>query len=98
MGTIRLEFREALLGVIYPWIPNTGRDRGQRGEVGYNGRASAEEFSIAVYYFRSQQYDLGDARCWVDDNEKGAIRLAGYWTKQYNMAVWVALLWQIDLH
>lgn len=42
---------------------------------------------IAVYYFRSQHYDLGDALCWVDDNEKGAIRLSGYWTKQYNMAV-----------
>ncbi|WVN89227.1 uncharacterized protein L203_104445 [Cryptococcus depauperatus CBS 7841] len=42
---------------------------------------------VAVYYFRSQHYDLGDARCWVDDNEKGAVKLAGYWTKQYNTAV-----------
>ncbi|KAL1412111.1 hypothetical protein Q8F55_003110 [Vanrija albida] len=42
---------------------------------------------VAVYYFRSQHYDLGDAQCWVDDNEAGAVSLAGYWTKQYNTAV-----------
>lgn len=42
---------------------------------------------VAVYYFRSQHYDLGDALCWVDDNESGAVNLAGYWTKQYNTAV-----------
>ena len=44
---------------------------------------------VAVYYYRSQHYDLGDALCWVDDNEKGAVRLPGYWDKQYNVAVWV---------
>jgi hypothetical protein len=42
---------------------------------------------VAVYYFRSQHYGLGDALCWVDDNERGAVRLAGHWTKSYNMAV-----------
>ncbi|KAL7421533.1 hypothetical protein Q5752_003302 [Cryptotrichosporon argae] len=42
---------------------------------------------VAIYYFRSQHYDLGDAKCWVDDNEQGAVDLAGYWTKQYNVAV-----------
>ena len=42
---------------------------------------------VAVYYYRSQHYDLGDALCWVDDNEKGAVRLPGYWDKQYNVAV-----------
>nr|XP_031858962.1 uncharacterized protein CI109_005630 [Kwoniella shandongensis]KAA5526034.1 hypothetical protein CI109_005630 [Kwoniella shandongensis] len=42
---------------------------------------------VAVYYFRSQHYNLGDARCWVDDNEDGAVMLSGYWTKQYNVAV-----------
>ncbi|WVR07844.1 hypothetical protein IAU60_004887 [Kwoniella sp. DSM 27419] len=42
---------------------------------------------VAVYYFRSQHYNLGDAKCWVDDNEKGAVDLAGYWSKQYNVAV-----------
>ncbi|OXC65398.1 hypothetical protein C361_02228 [Cryptococcus neoformans Tu259-1] len=42
---------------------------------------------VAVYYFRSQHYNLGDAKCWVDDNEKGAVTLSGYWTKQYNVAV-----------
>lgn len=41
---------------------------------------------IAVYYFRSQQYDLGDAKCWVDDNEKGAVRLPGWWDRKYNVA------------
>lgn len=43
--------------------------------------------SVAVYYFRSQHYNLGDALCWVDDNEKGAVRLVGHWLKTYNMAV-----------
>lgn len=41
---------------------------------------------IAVYYFRSQKYDLGDANCWVDDNEKGAVRLPGWWKTAYNVA------------
>ncbi|EIW71857.1 hypothetical protein TREMEDRAFT_38095 [Tremella mesenterica DSM 1558] len=45
------------------------------------------EGRVAVYYYRSQHYHLGDAKCWVDDNEKGAVTLAGYWTKQYNVAV-----------
>lgn len=44
---------------------------------------------VAVYYFRSQHYDLGDALCWVDDNEHGAINLPGYWDRTYNMAMWV---------
>lgn len=44
---------------------------------------------VAVYYYRSQHYDLGDAKCWVDDNETGAVRLAGYWTKEYNVATYV---------
>ncbi|WWC91519.1 uncharacterized protein L201_006465 [Kwoniella dendrophila CBS 6074] len=42
---------------------------------------------VAVYYFRSQHYNLGDAKCWVDDNEKGAVHLAGYWKKLYNVAI-----------
>lgn len=42
---------------------------------------------VAVYYYRSRHYDLGDALCWVDDNERGAVSLAGHWTKQYNVAV-----------
>jgi hypothetical protein len=42
---------------------------------------------VAVYYYRSQQYDLGDAQCWVDDNEGGAVLLSGYWEKSYNVAV-----------
>lgn len=44
------------------------------------------EGRIAVYYFRSSRYDLGDAKCWVDDNESGAGRLSGYWSKPYNVA------------
>jgi len=40
-----------------------------------------------VSYFRSQHYNLGDALCWVDDNKKGAVKLAGYWEKAYNVAV-----------
>jgi hypothetical protein len=40
-----------------------------------------------VYYYRSQHYHLGDAKCWVDDNERGAVMLKGYWAKQYNVAV-----------
>jgi len=39
---------------------------------------------VAIYYFRSRQYDLGDAKCWVDDNESGAMILAGWWDKAYN--------------
>ncbi|WVQ80909.1 hypothetical protein IAT38_003016 [Cryptococcus sp. DSM 104549] len=42
---------------------------------------------VAVYYFRSLHYNLGNAKCWVDDNEKGAVELSGYWTKSYNVAV-----------
>jgi hypothetical protein len=42
--------------------------------------------SVAIYYFRSKNYDLGDANCWVDDNEGGAVRLAGYWERPYNHA------------
>jgi hypothetical protein len=42
---------------------------------------------VAVYYYRSQHYHLGDAKCWVDDNERGAVMLKGYWAKQYNVAV-----------
>lgn len=42
---------------------------------------------VAVYYYRSQHYHLGDAKCWVDDNERGAVTLKGYWAKQYNVAV-----------
>ncbi|BEI86200.1 hypothetical protein CcaverHIS002_0604870 [Cutaneotrichosporon cavernicola] len=41
---------------------------------------------VAISYFRSKQYDLGDAYCWVDDNESGAVRLAGYWERPYNHA------------
>jgi hypothetical protein len=41
---------------------------------------------IAVYYFRSQRYDLGDAKCWVDDNVAGAKRLPGWWEREYNVA------------
>ncbi|KAJ9116977.1 hypothetical protein QFC22_004635 [Naganishia vaughanmartiniae] len=44
------------------------------------------EGRIAVYYFRSKMYDLGDAKCWVDDNEKGAKRLPGWWSRDYNVA------------
>lgn len=43
--------------------------------------------SVAVYYYRSRHYDLGDALCWVDDNERGAVSLPGHWDKQYNVAV-----------
>ncbi|GMK57298.1 hypothetical protein CspeluHIS016_0401320 [Cutaneotrichosporon spelunceum] len=39
---------------------------------------------VAISYFRSKNYDLGDANCWVDDNESGAVRLAGYWERTYN--------------
>ncbi|ODN76243.1 hypothetical protein L202_06166 [Cryptococcus amylolentus CBS 6039] len=42
---------------------------------------------VAVYYFRSQHYNLGDAKCWVDDNEEGGVLLHGYWTRQYNVAI-----------
>lgn len=41
---------------------------------------------VAIYYFRSREYSLGDADCWVDDNEDGAVRLKGYWEKEYNTA------------
>lgn len=44
---------------------------------------------VAVYYYRSQHYNLGDAKCWVDDNEQGGTTLAGYWDKGYNVAVYV---------
>jgi len=44
---------------------------------------------VAVYYYRSQHYNLGNAKCWVDDNEKGGTELAGYWDKGYNVAVYV---------
>lgn len=37
-------------------------------------------------------YDLGDARCWVDDNEKGAVNLSGWWDKTYNVATYVTAL------
>ena len=39
-----------------------------------------------MYYFRSQRYDLGDAKCWVDDNEAGGKRLPGWWSREYNVA------------
>lgn len=42
---------------------------------------------VAVYYYRSQKYNLGDAKCWVDDNLDGAVRLPGWWDKGYNVAV-----------
>lgn len=62
-------------------VPNQRQDRRymQLGLTRYH--------RVAVYYYRSQHYNLGDALCWVDDNEKGAVPLAGYWTKQYNVAV-----------
>lgn len=50
-------------------------------------RVQADLNRVAVYYYRSQHYDLGDAKCWVDDNVKGAVNLSGYWEKQYNVAV-----------
>jgi hypothetical protein len=40
-----------------------------------------------VYYFRSQHYHLGDAKCWVDDNEKGAKTLRGHWDLEINVPV-----------
>lgn len=40
---------------------------------------------VAVYYFRSKQYGLGDAYCWVDDNEAGRVRLPGYWDRAYSV-------------
>lgn len=57
-------------------------------QVGARIRVNIEvnEGRIAVYYFRSKHYDLGDAKCWVDDNEQGAVRLPGYWTNMYNVA------------
>ncbi|ORY28167.1 SGNH hydrolase-type esterase domain-containing protein [Naematelia encephala] len=45
------------------------------------------EGRVAVYYFRSQHYELGDMLCWVDDNERGAVNLPGYWDKEINVAV-----------
>jgi hypothetical protein len=49
---------------------------------------------VAVYYYRSQHYNLGNAKCWVDDNEKGGTELAGYWDKGYNVAVYVFFYYQ----
>jgi len=42
---------------------------------------------VAVYYFRSRTYDLGDAHCWVDDNESGYVKLKGHWDKAYSVGV-----------
>ncbi|GFZ44294.1 hypothetical protein JCM24511_02016 [Saitozyma sp. JCM 24511] len=47
----------------------------------------ANEGRVAVYYFRSQHYHLGDAKCWVDDNEKGAKTLRGHWDLEINVPV-----------
>ncbi|KJE01198.1 hypothetical protein I311_05168 [Cryptococcus gattii NT-10] len=41
--------------------------------------------NIEVHYLRSYQYNLGSAKCWVDDEIDKAIRLDGYWKEPYNI-------------
>ncbi|KAG9002925.1 hypothetical protein FRB90_011284 [Tulasnella sp. 427] len=43
------------------------------------------EGRVAVFYFRSEKLSPGTADCWVDDNEKGAKRLNGYWPHHQNV-------------
>ncbi|KAG8977193.1 hypothetical protein FRC05_002192 [Tulasnella sp. 425] len=43
------------------------------------------EGRVAVFYFRSENLSPGTADCWVDDNEKGAKRLQGYWPHRQNV-------------
>jgi hypothetical protein len=62
------------------WVSNTV---GARIRVDIKVKAGR----VAVYYYRSQHYNLGNANCWVDDNEQGAVHLSGYWSKGYNVAV-----------
>lgn len=41
--------------------------------------------NIEVHYLRSYQYNLGSAKCWVDDEVDKAMRLDGYWKESYNI-------------
>ena len=93
-----MERRETLLDIVDRRRANTGGDQSQRRTVSFTAipkrhrllarNLADEPDSVAVYYYRSQHYDLGDAKCWVDDNEKGGVTLAGYWAKQYNVAMY----------
>ncbi|WWD20499.1 hypothetical protein CI109_104975 [Kwoniella shandongensis] len=41
--------------------------------------------SVQLHYLRSYQYNLGSAKCWIDDDTGKAMRLDGYWKEPYNI-------------
>ncbi|WRT70476.1 uncharacterized protein IL334_007474 [Kwoniella shivajii] len=40
---------------------------------------------VQLHYLRSYQYNLGSARCWIDNDTDKAMRLDGYWKEPYNI-------------
>ncbi|OXG45645.1 hypothetical protein C359_00332 [Cryptococcus neoformans Bt120] len=41
--------------------------------------------NIEIHYLRSYQYNLGSAKCWIDEDVDKAVRLDGYWKEHYNI-------------
>ncbi|KAK8850316.1 hypothetical protein IAR55_004233 [Kwoniella newhampshirensis] len=41
--------------------------------------------SVQLHYLRSYQYNLGSAKCWIDNDTDKAMRLDGYWKEPYNI-------------
>ncbi|WVQ63079.1 uncharacterized protein L199_001230 [Kwoniella botswanensis] len=40
---------------------------------------------VQLHYLRSYQYNLGSAKCWIDNETDKAMRLDGYWKEPYNI-------------
>lgn len=41
--------------------------------------------NVDLYFLRSKEFGLGNARCWVDDDRDKAVKLEGYWTLGSNV-------------
>ncbi|KXS19227.1 hypothetical protein M427DRAFT_143444 [Gonapodya prolifera JEL478] len=42
---------------------------------------------VVIFYFKSRKYSLGDAYCWLDNNETKGIRMSGWWDEVHNIPV-----------
>ncbi|WWC65459.1 uncharacterized protein I303_108077 [Kwoniella dejecticola CBS 10117] len=40
---------------------------------------------VQLHYLRSYQYNLGSAKCWIDDDKDKGVRLDGAWKEPYNI-------------
>lgn len=49
------------------------------GEDETNADPHGEQGDVAITYLRSKRFGLGNARCWIDDDEAHAVDFQGAW-------------------